>query len=236
MCGRYSTTLPPELMRRFLRYVNTPNLQARYNIAPTQRAPVVRPRKPGRDTERELVEIRWGLVPPWSKGPGTGPLMINARIETVATMPAFRGAFRARRCLVPGDGFYEWKCPPAGQKGPKQAYRIHPADGGLMAFAGVWETWRAPDGEALESFAILTMDAKGAIRDIHERMPVMLAPEDYEPWLDVTAPDSRDVLKHLRLLPVESLIAGPVTSYVNNVRNDDPHCFDPPEPVQTSLL
>ena len=228
MCGRYSSTLPPEMMRRLLRYINRPNLRPRYNIAPTQDAPVIRPREPGPGAERELVEIRWGLVPPWSKGPGTGPLMINARIETVATLPAFRSAFRERRCLVPADGFYEWKRPPGEAKGPKQAYRIHPADNGLMVFAGIWESWKALGGAALESFAILTMDAKGPIRDIHERMPVMLAPEDYEPWLDVTAPNSRDVVKQLRFLPVESLAADAVSSYVNNVRNDDPHCFDPP--------
>jgi putative SOS response-associated peptidase YedK len=224
------------MQRRAFRYVNRPNLRPRYNIAPTQEAPVIRPRGRTSDAERELAELRWGLVPFWSKGPGTGPLMINARSETVATMLAFRDAFRSRRCLVPADGFYEWKRPAARTKAPKQAFRIRPRDNGPIAFAGIWESWRMPEGGVLESFAILTMESRGMIRDIHERMPVMLAADDFELWLDVAAPDSASVLERLRLQPVESLVADPVSSYVNTVRHDDPHCFDPPEKVQTSLL
>ncbi len=230
MCGRYSVTLPPEAIRHLFGYANRPNLRPRYNIAPTQAAPVVRL---GAGGDRELAEIRWGLVVPWSKGPGDGPLLINARAETVATSPAFRAAFKSRRCLVPADGFYEWKRP-EGPRGPKQAFRIHPVDGSAMAFAGIWEHWTSRDGEVIDSFAILTTDAKGAIREIHDRMPVMLDPADYGPWLDASG--GGDVLKRLKFLPVDSLVADPVSSYVNAVRNDDPHCFDPPEPQQKRLL
>jgi len=231
MCGRYSVTLPPEALRQLFRYGNQPNLRARYNIAPTQAAPVVRIREAVSDGERELVELRWGLVPSWVKEPGDGPLMINARLETVAEKPAFR-AFRTRRCIVPADGFYEWK----REDKAKQPFRIHPANGGAMGFAGIWERWTGREGEAVESFAILTTQAQGAIREIHDRMPVMLDPMAYGPWLDSSVTDPKQVLDKIRLLPTESLVAEPVSKYVNAVRNDDPHCFDPPGPVQQSLF
>ena len=232
MCGRYSVTLPPESIRKLFRYGNQPNLRTRYNIAPTQSAPVVRIREAAPKAERELVELRWGLIPGWAKEPGDGPLMINARLETVSEKPAFRAAFRARRCLVPADGFYEWK----REDKARQPFRIHSADGGPMGFAGVWERWTGREGEVIDSFAILTTEAQGAIREIHDRMPVMLDPAIYDAWLDPALADPRQVLDQIRLLPMESLVAEPVSKYVNAVRNDDPHCFDPPEPVQQSLF
>lgn len=232
MCGRYSVSLPPEAIRRLFQYRNRPNLKPRYNIAPTQSAPIVRAIRSEPETGRELVEIRWGLVPAWAKAVGDGPLLINARIETVAEKPSFRDAFRARRCLAPADGFYEWR----RADNARQPFRIRPADGGPMGFAGIWERWRGPAGEELNSFAILTTEAKGAIREIHDRMPVMLHPDSYAAWLDPAMTDGPDVLAQLRLLDMEEIVAEPVSTHVNAVRNDDPHCFDPPEPAQQSLF
>ena len=232
MCGRYSVTLPPESIRRLFQYGNRPNLRARYNIAPTQPAPVVRVREAASSGDRELLELRWGLVPSWAREPGDGPLMINARLETVAEKPAFRDAFRSRRCLVPADGFYEWK----REDKAKQPFRIHPADGGPVGFAGVWERWTGREGEVVESFAILTTEAQGAIREIHDRMPVMLDPSAFDAWLDPALTNPNLVRARIRLISVDSLVAEPTSKYVNAVRNDDPRCFDPPEPVQQSLF
>ena len=232
MCGRYSVTLPPEALRQLFRYRNRPNLRARYNVAPTQSAPVVRHREAASADERELAELRWGLVPNWAKSVGDGPLLINARLETVAEKPAFRSAFRSRRCLVPADGFYEWK----REDKAKQPFRIHPKDGSPVGFAGLWEHWQGTDGEAIESFAILTTEAEGAIREIHDRMPVMLDPSAFDAWLDPALSDPDLIRSAIKQIPVSSLAADPVSTYVNAVRNDDVHCFDPPEPVQQTLF
>ena len=150
-----------------------PNVPPRYNIAPTQDAPVVRQTKDA--DEREMDMLRWGLVPSWSQGPDSGYSMINARAETVATKPAFRSAFRFRRCLVPADGFYEWR----KVAGRKQPYRITVKDGEPFAFAGLWEHWTGPDGYVVQSFTIVVTEANELLRPIHDRMPVILDPADY---------------------------------------------------------
>jgi putative SOS response-associated peptidase YedK len=155
MCGRYSLTTAPEAMRTLFAFENLPNLAPRYNIAPTQLAPVVRTR----NGARELILMRWGLVPSWAKEVAIGARMINARADTIAEKPAFRDAFRERRCLVPADGFYEWRA----ENGRKQPFRVGLKGGRPFAFAGLWERWTAPEaarglvkGEAIETFTIVT--------------------------------------------------------------------------------
>jgi putative SOS response-associated peptidase YedK len=216
MCGRYSITTPVEAMRELFDFTGRPpNLPPRYNVAPTQDAPVIRMR----DGDRELAMLRWGLVPSWSQGPDSRFSMINARAETVANKPAFRAAFRARRCLVPADGFYEWT--PA--KGGKQPYRITLKDGGLFALAGLWEHWAGKD-ETIDSFTIVVTEANELLAPIHDRMPVILAPDEYEAWL---RGEPRDAAALLDPYPAGELTAYPVSKHVNSPRNDDPECVAP---------
>ena len=217
MCGRYSLTTPVEGIRRLFDFAELPNLPARYNIAPTQEALVVRR---GGDGRREIALLRWGLVPSWAKDPSTGSRLINARAKTVPDKPAFRAAFRSRRCLVVADGFYEWRKLGDG----KQPYRVTLADGGPFAFAGLWERWApAAAGEAIESFAIVTTDANARLRPIHERMPVILDPADHETWLD----GGPAALALLRPFPGDALAVYAVDRRVNNPRHDDPACLAP---------
>jgi len=221
MCGRYSITTPVEAMRGLFGFAGPGlNLQPRYNAAPTQVLPVVRRVADGDD--RELVLLRWGLVPSWAKDIKIAARLINARAETVAEKPSYRTAFRRRRCLVPADGFYEWKKAGGGNKQP---FRIRLPDGGPFAFAGLWERWQPEGGEAVESFTIVTTEAALGIRDIHARMPVILPPADYRPWLDPAAtPDGLGAL----LRPYEAALeADPVSTAVNSVRNDTPDCLEP---------
>ena len=216
MCGRYSLTTPVEGIRRLFDFAALPNLPARYNIAPTQPAPVVRR---GGDGRRELALLRWGLVPSWAKDASIGSRLINARAETVADKPAFRAAFKSRRCLVVADGFYEWRKLGDG----KQPYRITLADGGPFAFAGLWERWAPAAGEAIESFAIVTTDANPRLRPIHDRMPVILDPAGHETWLD----GGPAALTLLRPFPGDALAVHAVDRRVNNPRHDDPACIAP---------
>lgn len=234
MCGRYSLTTPPEALRRLFGFEAVPNLPARYNIAPTQEAPIVRR---GGDGGRELAMARWGLLPPFARSLSEGARMINARAETVAEKPAFRAAFRQRRCLVPADGFYEWQKLDDGPKPRKQAWRIGLRGGPPFAFAGLWEMWRPPTppegGVAPEaaaapvlSYAIVTTRANAAIARIHERMPVILAEADHALWLDPEAP-AEALLPLLRPFPAEAMGYYRVSDHVNAVRNDDPACIAP---------
>jgi putative SOS response-associated peptidase YedK len=206
MCGRYSLTTPIEELRRLLGFDTLPNLAPRYNICPTQEAPIVRLRADG---TRELVQLRWG--PPG--GPGRAPL-INARGETVARLPAFRDSFRARRCLVPADGFYEWR----EENGVRQAFRIGFRGGPAFAFAGIWRD---------EGFTIVTADANAKIAPIHPRMPVILSPEDHAAWLDIDEARAQDALALLRPFPPETMAFYRVGPHVNSARNDDPACIVP---------
>lgn len=222
MCGRYSITKPAEALQRVFRFEGPcPNLPPRYNVAPTQDAPIVRLAK-DRAT-RELAQLRWGLVPFWSDGPDDRYSMINARAETVRKKPAYRQAFSRRRCLVPADGFYEWK----KANGGKQPYRIVPSDApeGLMAFAGLWERWspNEADGEPIESFTIVVTAANEQLAEIHDRMPVVLEPDDWDAWLTSSADDAAALL---RPLPADRLEAYPVSKRVNNPSNDDPGCVE----------
>jgi putative SOS response-associated peptidase YedK len=219
-----------------------PLFGARYNIAPTQEVLVVR--ADPSDGHRAAAMMRWGLVPSWSKDAkgAAGPPMINARSETLAEKPMFRTAVRRRRCLIPADGFYEWQAAPGG--GKKQPYYIHRPDGGPFAFAGLWETWkgggvpspnRSPQAKeidgaeqplTIESCTIVTTSANVALQALHDRMPVVLAPCDYEIWLDAKVEDPAALAHLLAPCGEEELVAEPVGTHVNKVAHDDPRCVE----------
>jgi putative SOS response-associated peptidase YedK len=217
MCGRYELHAQPAAIALAFGLAHPPQLRPRYNVAPMQDVPVVRLNAAG---ERELVQVRWGLVPRWAKDPAIGNRMINARGETVATKPAFRNAFRRHRCLVPANGFYEWQATPDGHKRPLW---IGMKDGALLGFAGLFERWLAPDGQPLDTCTILTTDANDLIAKLHERMPVILAPEDYARWLD---PEDHGPQDLVRPFPGERMTFHAVSTRVNSVRHDDPSCIE----------
>lgn len=228
MCGRYSITTDPEAIRRLFGVDTSLNLMPRWNVAPTQEVPVIRmgDRDTGRAAARELHIMRWGLVPFWAKDIGIGARMINARAETVNEKPAFRGAYRYRRCLVPADGFYEWKT----EAGRKQPWRIVRRDRAPFAFAGLWELWEGTgEGSALETYSIVTTEANEAIRDIHHRMPVMLFENaQFETWLSA---DPKEAAPLMRACDSAEIDAYRVDPKVGNVRNDDPSLIEPFEPA-----
>jgi len=219
MCGRYSITSAPEAMRRLFKFSNPlPNLRPRYNVAPTQDVPIIRAAENG----RELVELRWGLVPHWAKDLSIGAKMINARSETVAEKPSFRDSFKKRRCLVVADGYYEWQ----KVDGKKLPWRYTLSDGGLFAFAGLWARWdKAPDKVPVETCTILTTEANQLARKIHDRMPVILTPDDYAAWLGEDP--QREPSDLLRPYPSEAMKAYRVGFVVSNSRNDVPECIEP---------
>jgi putative SOS response-associated peptidase YedK len=215
MCGRFDQSSTSERYARLfgLEDMQRGNLAPRYNVAPTQSAWAC---ILGPSGEHDLTILRWGLVPHWSKGPDSRYSMINARAETVHQKPAYREAFRLRRCLIPADGFYEWK-PGNG----KQPYFIHRRDGQPMAFAGLWERWRSPEGgEVLNSCAIIVTDANELMQPIHDRMPVILDPADFGRWLDTSPERAQDLLSLLRPASAEDLEVYPVSRAVNSPKNE----------------
>lgn len=221
MCGRYAFFSPAEAVRRAFAVDDLPPLEARYNIAPTQPVPVVREQEAGR---RAVVLLHWGLVPGWARDRAIGNRMINARAETLGERPAYRRAFRKRRCLVAADGWYEWQAAAGG----KQPWFIRARDGGPMGFAGLWESWRDPGtGEALESCTIVTVDAPGSLAQIHRRMPAVLSTDAYAPWLDPAREDG-DALSAL-LGPVDParFEAWPVSRAVNDPHHQGPELAEP---------
>ena len=216
MCGRYSLVAPAEAVRSLFKFQGAiPNLAPRYNIAPTQAAPVIIQRK---NSEREVVAMRWGFVPTWSKGPDNRYSMFNARAETVHEKPAYRAAFEKRRCLVPVDGFYEWR----RSSRTKIPYRISLIDECLFAFAGLWEHWEGSDGSFIDSFTIITTPANSLISRIHDRMPVIMPLEVHTEWLSRSG--AEQLLTHYS---AEKMKAHPVDAYVNDARHDDPKCISP---------
>jgi putative SOS response-associated peptidase YedK len=231
MCGRYTLTSPVAEVAATFGFPERPNLPARFNIAPTQQIAAVR-RDPA-DGRRHLALLRWGLVPSWAKDAAIGSRMINARAETLAEKPAFRSALKHRRCLIPADGFYEWRRDPGG--GPKQPFRIVMRDGEPFALAGLWEVWKepreapsdpAPLDQPLESATIVTTAANAVLRDLHDRMPVILAELDWDAWLDPAVPPEA-ALALLKPCPEDWLDRYPVSTRVNSVRNDDPTLIEP---------
>lgn len=225
MCGRYVLHSPPTRIGAQFG-VDAAGLPwaPRYNLAPLQLAPVVRAGESG----RTLDLMRWGLVPSWAGDPALGSRLINARAETVSVKPAFRAAYRARRCVVPADGFYEWRLDASG----KQPFFIHRRDGALLAMAGLWEHWAPRGGPELLTFTLLTTEASAWMRRLHERMPVLLDPAGVEQWLSPDAAPARlDALLHP--LPDGDLDADAVSRAVGNTRNDTPELLAPvavPEP------
>jgi putative SOS response-associated peptidase YedK len=213
MCGRYASSQPPEFIARLFQTVNAlPNVAPSWNVAPSQDAMVVR-RHP-ETGERHLDLLQWGLVPHWTKDPPKTKHPINARAETVATSGMFRGAFAQRRCLVPADAFYEWQA----TEGGKQPYAIARQEGQPMAFAGLWEGFRWPDGTALRTFAIITTSANADMTGLHDRMPVILDQADWHAWLGETEGDRAALL---RPAPDGTLQSWPVSTRVNTPRNND---------------
>jgi putative SOS response-associated peptidase YedK len=242
MCGRFSlrTTLE-EVSRNFRAAADTiDEWVPRYNIAPTQDVLAVRvgggaaaatDDRPGSKTSRggksttgrQIVLLHWGLVPSWSDGPDTGGRFINARAESANIKPTFRDAFWNRRCLVAADGFYEWRA----ADGVKQPYFIRRADGAPFGFAGLWERWDRSGPETIESCTILTTRPNSVVEPLHDRMPVIIPPEDYGRWLDPMAADMDELRTMFEPFPAEELTAYPVSRRVNDPRNDDPSCIDP---------
>ena len=214
MCGRYTlTTKPKVLVRHFALNEVSLDIPPRFNVAPTQQMPVIRQF----EERRRLDMMRWGLVPSWAKDLKLGYRMINARAETVATKPAFRAAFRHRRCLIPADDFYEWR----KEDGQKQPYWIGLRDRKPFAFAGLWESRVSRDtGEVVESFTIIVTDANQVVSAIHDCMPVILPPAAYGQWLDPDEQDPSHLKKLLLPYPTDEIIAYAISREVNNPRND----------------
>lgn len=217
MCGRYSQTTPIDaLVKRFNVSAPCADFPARFNIAPSQLAPVV-----VLIENTILTSMRWGLVPSWAKNESIGNRMINARAETLAEKPSFRKAFERRRCLILADGFYEWRKTDSKINLP---VRFVLEDREPFAFAGLWETWRKPDGQELRSFTIITTSANDLLRPIHDRMPVILRRPDEEKWLD---PSTKDAAKLLTQYPAEAMKGYDVSTLVNSPNNDSSACIQP---------
>lgn len=229
MCGRFTVFTPPGDLAKLFEVddVKTDPLPPRYNIAPTQEVYAV---AQAPDGERRLGTLRWGFVPFWADEPRSGP--INARAETLADKPMFRTAFSSHRCIIPADGFYEWREDP--RTGVKVPHFVHRGDGEPLAFAGLWSSWRPEDeaadkDEPLRTCVIVTTDARSWLKDIHPRMPVTLPREVWDRWLDPNEGDA-DVLAGLLSDPsIDALTGYEVSTEVNNARNEGEHLIDPVE-------
>ena len=219
MCGRYTLRTPVERLAEEFGFEGSPvEISANYNVAPTQSVATVLEE----GGQRRLEVLRWGLIPPWADDPQIGSRMINARSETAPEKPSFRRAFRERRCLIPADGFYEWQ----RTNGAKQPFYIHMQDGRPFAFAGLWESWgKGGEGE-VRTCAILTTEANAVVGEVHERMPVIVAPDAYDVWLD-PASERDELVGLLGPYPVDEMEAYPVSRFVNSPSNNDPRCVEP---------
>jgi putative SOS response-associated peptidase YedK len=219
MCGRFTLRTPPAVLVEHFRLNSLPDLSPRLNIAPTQQIGVVRQSAPG---QREFVWMKWGLIPRWAKDPKIANQMINARAETAAEKPAYRDAFKRRRCLIAADGFYEWQ-----KTGPKskQPYFIHMKDHRLFSFAGLWERW----GE-IESCTLLTTSPNQLCAPIHDRMPVILSPADYDRWLDPQVTDAAELQPLLDCYPADEMAVEPANPRVFKltVERNATHSHVPP--------
>jgi putative SOS response-associated peptidase YedK len=233
MCGRYRLSRRKQIIEEhFDTVTGEEDWTPRYNIAPTQPVPIIRqhPKEP----RRELSLVRWGLIPSWAKDPSGAARMINARSETAATLPAFRDAMKSRRCIVPADGFYEWKR--AGKTRQPFCFEVH--DGELFAFAGLWERWKQPDGTWVKTCAILTTTPNAVTAAIHDRMPVILNADSYDLWLDPGMTDVGAASELLKPCDATTMRCYPVSTRVNQVANDDTECSAPVEitPAQVRLF
>ncbi|WP_026103005.1 SOS response-associated peptidase [Pseudanabaena sp. PCC 6802] len=224
MCGRFSQYHSAREIAEAFQVDTDDDLPPRFNIAPSQTvAAIVRtPDAP----QRQLRWLRWGLIPSWAKDPAIAYKLINARAETAAEKPSFRHAFKHRRCLIPSDGFYEWQRA-EGSKSKKQPYYFSLKDSALFAYAGLWESWESPEGNIVETCTILTTHANDTVSPIHERMPVILNPDDYDLWLDPAIVYTDRLQALLKPYPAEATIAYPVSSKVNSPKIDSPECNQP---------
>ncbi|QGQ23396.1 SOS response-associated peptidase [Gimesia benthica] len=220
MCARFFLFSPDEEIKRLFQMVSFPRVSPRYNIAPSQ--PVLAITNAG--AELEVRHFQWGFIPAWSKDPQPGQAMINARSETAASKPSFKNAFRYRRCLIPANGFYEWKS--AGNRS-KQAMCVRLGEEPLFAMAGLWEQWSSLDGSELETCSVLTTAANSLLEGIHPRMPVILRPEQYRKWLSADTTPIPQLETLLQTYPADEMQAYPVSSFVNRVANDSPECIEP---------
>ncbi len=220
MCGRYVLLITAKTLAANYGLSDVSQLKPRYNIAPGQEVAVVRNNQ--ENGARELAFLKWGLVPFWAKDKKIGYKTINARSETAAKSPAYRAAFKYRRCLIPADGFYEW----LKKEKEKQPYLFHMADWSNFAFAGLWEHWEGKDGEVIESCSILTTEANDLIKDFHDRMPVILDPDHYASWLESEKTVVKEAQKLLKPHP-GPFEARPVSKSVNSPSNDHPSLIEP---------
>ena len=220
MCGRFSFKTPSHLIADLFTGIAFNDDSPRYNIAPTQ--PVAAVRADPNTGMREGVELRWGLIPSWAKDPKIGSRMINARCETVAEKPAYRAAFKRRRCLILADGFYEWQ--KVGKE--KIPHYMTLRDEQPFCFAGLWERWNQGD-QQIESCTVITTEGNELMQPIHDRMPVILSPDDFDMWLDPTFQNRPPLEQLLKPLPHDLMKATIVSNHVNKVANDDPGCILP---------
>ena len=220
MCGRFSLHTPDSQVREAfnLEHMEPFGLKPRYNIAPSQDIPIIR----DTETSREMAMAKWGLVPHWSKEPKTKYSTINARVESVAEKPTYRTPFKRRRCLIPADGFYEWKV----VSGHKIPHHIRMKDGGVFAFAGLWDRWES-ESQTVDSCTIIVMPSNEIMRPIHERMPAIIAPACYDWWLDARITDKQEIMQHLNSAPSSQLTAYPVSTWVNVQKHNDERCIQP---------
>jgi putative SOS response-associated peptidase YedK len=216
MCGRFTLHIPPELIAEIFGAPLPVDYRPRFNVAPSQIHPVVRWGGKG----REIAPMRWGLIPSWAQDQRLGFSMINARAETLYTKPAFRGALHARRCLVLSDGFFEW----SHEGKEKEPFHISLKGGGVMPYAGLWDQWRDPEGEIVETFTIITCASNDLVQKFHDRMPVILERKDYETWLNPAFPPER-AMELLRPYPAGKMALWKVGTFVNNPRNDSEECI-----------
>lgn len=221
MCGRFTLTTPASALALAFGLEAPEAITPRYNIAPTQVVAIIR----AASSARRLTQARWGLIPSWAKDAAIGARLINARAETVAEKPSFRRALRAQRCLIPADGFFEWST----EGRTKQPYLIRLAGAPAFGFAGLWESWRPPDGgAAVESCTIVTTEAHPTLRRLHDRMPVILPPESHGPWLDPDRHDPEEFRRWLVPCTWAELTVQPVSRLVNDARRDGPECLSAP--------
>jgi len=225
MCGRFTLHTPESQIREVfhLEHSDSLGLRPRYNIAPSQQVPIVR----DTDTDREMVMAKWGLIPHWSKEAKTKYSTINARIESVAEKPAYRTPFKQRRCLIPADGFYEWKV----VDGRKVPHHIRMRDGDVFALAGLWDRWEG-EGESLDSCSIIVMPANEVMKPLHDRMPAIIAPAHYDLWLDSRVTDKDKIMTYLNSAPSSQLMTYPISPWVNSPKHDDERCIEPAVPSQ----
>jgi putative SOS response-associated peptidase YedK len=218
MCGRFTLHTPVSQIREAfsLEHTEPLGLEPRYNIAPSQQIPIIR----DTETSREMVMAQWGLIPNWSKESKTKYSTINARVESVAEKPTYRTPFKRRRCLIPADGFYEWKV----VNGNKIPHHIRMRDGCVFAFAGLWDHWGG-ENDSIESCTIIVMPANEVMKPIHERMPAIIAPAHYDLWLDSRVTDKQEIMQYLNSAPSSQLTAYPVSTWVNSSRNDNERCI-----------